>query len=435
MGGGREKLERAARKPATDLAHQKLRSPYIVMPLVSPAVRLATLAISLALAAPFTFAVRPAMAATPPAQPKSGPGGADNPTAEIVKRAVGQASNVTFVYYAAGVPSAPRPVVVLLHAWGTINPSAYGGWIDHLARRGFLVLFPSFQDIGRTRPVDATARTQTLVKDALAALAEDAEAKPDTGRLAYLGHSAGAALAINMAAMSTPGVLPEPKLVFMMMTGGIASDAGARGIQLADLSQIGEKVDLVTLVGDREFQASERASRRILRETTSVPLPRKLFVRAGSDDHGFPALSATLASPASPMEGYDSASIKLPPDPPRDPKAPRIVQPRWSPDMVLSGEQTVLSLQIARNPVDTLDYLAFWKTFDRAVDLAFANGEVSTLRNDGGFLDMGRWSDGWPVRRISAEMVKPADAVAAVRAAPIPSKLPTTRQARQRRRP
>ena len=43
-------------------------------------------------------------------------------------------------------------------------------------------------------------------------------------------------------------------------------------------------------------------------------------MRAGSDDHGFPPLTATLASPGSPKADYDAAAIKLPPDPPRDPK-------------------------------------------------------------------------------------------------------------------
>ena len=375
-----------------------------------------------------------ALAATPPGQPRSGPGGADNPGAEIVKRAVGQASNATYVFHAAGAPSAPRPVVVLLHAWGAINPSVYGGWIDHLARRGYLVMFPAFQVVGKSRPGEATARARELVGDALKALATDMEAKPDLARLAYLGHSAGAGIAVNLAAEAGQNGLPEPRLVFLMMPGGIASDAASRGIPLDDLSRIGANVGIVAMVGDREFQASERVSRRIFRDASSVSQTRKLFVRLGSDDHGFPALSATLASAASPMEAYSADGIKLPPDPPRDPKGPRIVQPRWAPDMVLSGEQTVLVMQLGRNTTDTLDYLGSWKAFDQAAEMSFAGGEVSTLRTDAAFLDMGRWSDGWPVRRMAAEMPKIVDAAASPKVAPAPMKMPATRQVRQRRR-
>jgi hypothetical protein len=204
----------------------------------------------------------------------------------------------------------------------------------------------------------------------------------------------------------------------MVMAGGIASDEKSRGIQLGDLSQINPATNLVALVGDREAQASERISRRLLREATGVPQTRKLFVRVGSDDHGFPALSATLASPGAPLDGYDSATIKLPPEPPRDPKAPREPQPRWSADMVLTGEQTVLVAQLGRNTIDTLDYLGFWRSFDMAADAAFASNDVAPLRNDGAFIDMGRWSDSWPVRRLAAEMPRAVDPAAVARTAP-----------------
>jgi acetyl esterase/lipase len=371
-----------------------------------------------------------ALAATPPAQPKSGPGGADNPGVEIVKRGVGTVSNPTFAYYSKDGRTEPRPVVVMLHAWGAINPAVYSGWIDHLARRGYLVLFPQFQDIGRTRPVDASGRMATLVKSALASLANDPEVKPDLGRVAVLGHSAGAGLAASFAANAKTTGLPAPRLVFLVMAGGIASDEKSRGVQVGDLAQVDPATSLVALVGDREAQASERVSRRILREATGVPQTRKLFVRVGSDDHGFPALSATLASPGSTLEGYDSAAIKLPPEPPRDPKAPREPQPRWSPDMVLTGEQTVLVAQLVRNGTDTLDYLGFWRSFDMAADAAFEGRDVAALRNDSAFVDMGRWSDSWPVRRLAAEMPKAVDPNAVAKAPPpvaAPTKVPTKR--------
>jgi dienelactone hydrolase len=249
-----------------------------------------------------------AFAATPPAQPKSGPGGAENAGAEVVKRAVGTQSAYSYAYYTAGKPETPRPVVVFLHGWGATNPMVYGGWIDHLARRGYLVLFPAFQEVGRTRPVDATARAAARVKAALAALQSDPDARPDTTRVAILGHSAGAGVAANLAAIAKTNDLPVPKLVFLMMPGGIASDEKSRGIQLADLAQIDAGTDMIAMVGDRESAASERVSRRILRAASEVPPSRKLFMRAGSDDHGFPTLSATLAAPGAPLDGYDTAA-------------------------------------------------------------------------------------------------------------------------------
>jgi len=345
-----------------------------------------------------------AMAATPPKQPEAGPGGADYSAAQVVKRAVGHASAPTYVFHAAGQASEPRPVVVVLHSWGAANPQFYGGWIEHLARKGNLVLFPRFQDVNRTRPADATALAAGLVKDALASLANDPEARPDLQRFAYLGHLAGAAIAVNLAAGAAEDGLPEPKLIFAVMPGGIASDDKGRGIQLEDLSTINSSTLLIAMSGDRDSIPTDRAARRLLKETTGIPASRKLFMRAGSDDHGFPTVTATLASPGSPKPEYDAAAVKVPPDPPKDPKQKNTF--RWSADMALTGEQTVLAAQMASNVTDSIDYYAYWKTFDMALAAAFSGSDAAALKRDAKLIDMGTWSDGWPVRRLSAELPK-----------------------------
>ncbi len=378
-------------------------------------------------------------AASPPVQPKTGPGSPIDATGEVVKRAVGRASTVTYAYHMASAPPEKRAVVVVLHAWGAVNPIVYGGWIDHLARRGHLVLFPGFQQVGKTRPADATESAAALIKAALDELASDPQARPDPTRVLYLGHSAGSAIALNLAAEATSRGLPVPKLAFAVMPGGVAKDEKSRGILLSDLAKVDPGTAIVTVVGDKEFQAADRVSRRILKETSGVPVNRKLFMRSASDDHGFPALSATLASPASPKDGYDLAAIKVQPDPPVDPKAPRPARARWTADVVLSGEQQVLLGQLQRNVTDTLDYLSYWRTFDMAAAAALAGGDMAALRTDPSFADMGRWSDGWPVRRMSVETPKAevaptaASGPAASTGSTIQSKQPVTRRRETRR--
>ncbi len=348
-----------------------------------------------------------ALAAAPPAQPKSGPGGTDYLGAEVVKRAIGRGSSASYVFHLAETPTAPRPVVVFLHAWGQPNPQAYGAWIEHLARKGNLVLFPKYQEVNRIRPADASKRAATLVKEALAMLAEDAQARPDLQKVAYAGHLAGAAVALNLAATAKAEELPAPKLVFLLMPGGIASDPKSRGVLLADLKELDPATLLVTMIGDKDASASDRASKRILREAANVPTNRKLFVRTLSDDHGFPSLSATLFSPGAAKTAYDAATIKIPPEPPRDPKAPRERSTwKWTADMALTGEQTVLANHLIGATTDTLDYMAYWKAFDMALDAALSGKDAAWLRDNPAFVDMGRWSDGWPVKRLYAETPK-----------------------------
>jgi hypothetical protein len=134
------------------------------------------------------------------------------------------------------------------------------------------------------------------------------------------------------------------------------------------------------------------------------------LVRALSDDHGFPALTATLASPAGLDAAYDGGAIKLPPDPPGEKPPPF----RWSADMALSGEQTTLVSQINNARADSLDFLAFWRTFDMAATAAFAGKDAQSLKNDPAFSDMRRWGDGWPVKRLGVEMPKVPGTPAAV---------------------
>ncbi|HEX2266378.1 MAG TPA: hypothetical protein VHH14_08860, partial [Solirubrobacterales bacterium] len=164
-------------------------------------------------------------------------------------------------------------------------------------------------------------------------------------------------------------------------------------------------------------------------EASEVPPSRKIFMRALSDDHGFPTLSATLASPASTNAAFDGTKIRIPPDPPGDPRAERLRREKWSADMVLSGEQSVLVSQLGANVTDTLDYLGYWKTFDMALATALSGKDPQALRNDPALTDMGRWSDGWPVKRLAA--LEPPKAEAAGTTSATPRQAPVTSKPRE----
>ncbi len=360
----------------------------------------------------------PALAAAPPPQPAEGPGGIGDKSATVTKRAIGTASAVTFAFYKAGAaPAEGRPVAIFLHAWGAPNPRAYGAWIDHLARQGWLVLFPRFQELNKTRPADATAIAGRLVKAAFESLAADADAKPDTSRVALIGHLAGAPLAANLAANAKTEGFPAPKLLFAVNPGGIAHDAKSRGITLGDLSTIPADTLVLTLIGDRDTRAADLAARRILRDASAVGQDRKLFIRALSDDHGFPAMTSTLTAPAGVDPAFDASAITVPPDAPGTPKPPF----KWTPDMALSGEQSILVGQINNARTDVLDYLAYWKTFDMAAAAAFAGRDATRLKNDPAFSDMLSWADGWPVKRLSVEVPRAAPPTPPAPVAPPPA--------------
>jgi hypothetical protein len=144
-------------------------------------------------------------------------------------------------------------------------------------------------------------------------------------------------------------------------------------------------------------------------------------------------LSATLFSPGSSKPAYDAAQIKIPPDPARDPKAPRERSTwRWTADMALTGEQTVLANQLIASATDALDYMGFWKAFDMAFEAALAGRDAASLRDDPAFVDMGRWSDGWPVKRLYAETPRTdAPTTAAPRRTAAPTLMPVPSKRRR----
>jgi hypothetical protein len=370
------------------------------------------------------------LAANPPSQPETGAGGRDYITTEVVKKAIGDYKNTTLVFYSPKTSAEPRSVVVFFHAWGAINPAVYGGWIDHLVRKGHVVLWPRYQDVGQTGASAASDIAFESLNKAFELLKSDPEIKLDLQKMAYIGHLAGAGVAANMAVRATQTGLPAPRVIYAAIPGGLAAEAkpqevqGAkgkpvspsRGIPLSDMSVLPASTFLISAIGDREHQASERTTRRLFREAKNIPIVNKVLLRVQSDDHGFPVHTANLVAPGSYLDAYDISKITLPAEPAAPKKAKGQRQPRplkVSADASLSGEQYVLVQQMERTKIDAIDYLGFWKSFDLSFQHAFQSADATSLRADPKLVDMGSWSNGWPVKRINVEAAKES--------APVPS--------------
>lgn len=359
-------------------------------------------------------------AAVPPEQPEQGPGGRDYRSTEVAKRTVGTAEEPVFVFHTKGEPSHARPVYVFFHSWGGNDPQYFGGWIEYLSRKGNLVLFPRFQEVNRTRPVDATGIASRMVREALKALADDPVAKPDFDKVVFVGYLAGTVVSLDLAAKAGEYRLPVPKLIMSLMPGGVAKDGDTRGIPMPDLSGIASSTLLVTMNGDQDHSPADRTSRRIFAESTGVPNGNKLFMRVFSDRHGYPLLSATLVSPGSNNAEYAADKIPLPPSSVVAEEEPAPVRKKgrgkqatkkmpkvkWMADMALTGPQATLTMQLGTNGIDSLDYRAYWKTLDLASEAAFNGRDALALKANPALVDMGAWSDGWPVRRLGAEIPK-----------------------------
>lgn len=380
----------------------------------------------LATALVMPLALSPALATTPPQQSDKGPGGADYgiTTAQVKKEAFGDGAQQVFVF-SSSKDEAAHPVVIFLHAYGAYNPKIYGAWIDHLVRKGNIVVFPRFQADGRTLRAETLGHAAAGVRIAM----EKLGAKADTGKIAYAGHAAGGLLAANLAAGAGGAGVPRGKLVFAMMP-GMSKGSARYATPLADMSKMPDDIMLITLAGESDNVARDGDARRLIRETVNVPPPRKMLFKMPTDTHGTPSLLATHVAPMGAHDAYDMESIPVTAVATASAAAPPAAARGRRPQTASAGAAKIPQPeQFGSVSVDALDWQGFWKILDIAMPVAFAGQDTAPVKNFNGLSAMGQWSDGWPVKRLafeSAREAKPEEA----KPAPPPSAIQIKRPQR-----
>lgn len=327
------------------------------------------------------FAGRPVVAqtATPapitlveqPAQPASGPGGADLAYDGILAQHFGPPAdgNGEPTGYWLFEPTRPRPttslrplpLVLFLHGFDLVDPESYHVWIDHLVRRGAIVIYPDYQpaNLPFSHPTvaevyqSAPPVVAAAVRDALTQLAQPGHAKPDLGKMAVVGHSLGATLGADFAGRAAPD-LPQPAALFLVMPGCPPS------CDLSHLSRIPTTTRVIVLVGSQDNVAGEDPARRIWAELGQIPASHKNFIELQGDDHGAPSLPA---------------------------------------DHFVSLTTQIVAAGTALGSLNALDWYGTWKWLDALMNCSFAGQDCQiALGNTPEQRFMGVWSDGVPVR-------------------------------------
>lgn len=370
-----------------------------------------------------------ARAAEPPAQPKAGFGGQDYVTASVVKKAYGEGSAQAFVFHPAEASEKARPVVVLVHGFGAVSPKWYGAWINHLARKGNIVIYPKYQEPGGfTKLNEVTGEAAKGIKRALDALAETPGAHPDLARVAFAGHAAGALIAANLAARAGTDGLPAPRLVYAAMATKVPTDAKTRAVALTDLSSLDPQTNFIVVTADRDTVAGETGARAMLRASAgALKAERRLLVRIQSDNHGQPVIAATHYGAIAPDNAFDLPQIEgavapkgesskavpskaAPMDKAAREQARKDVSERWWLNRMEQTELAMMEGQIT----DTFDIYGLWRTLDLTMSMSFAGATSAAIRAEGHIFEMGEWSDGWPVKRLHLESPKDTPAVPAI---------------------
>jgi len=323
---------------------------------------------------------------TPPSQPASGPGGKQYVHASVTKNRYGKGGQEYWIFEPASPKPRTAPVIIFLHGWGGMNPLYYGAWLDHLVKRGNIVVYPRYQANLLTSIKDFTPNTLAAVKDAVRRLqTERGHVTPDFSKFATVGHSLGGLLAANIAALASESNLPRVRAV-MSVEPGITE--APINVPLADLKNIPADTLLLAIAGDQDGLVRDTDAKRIYYESTRIPAQNKDFVTLVSDSHGQPGLLASHRAPTAMNKDYDSgegvggASAGSPDPIGGDARISRGVRP-----------ETMM--------VNALDYYGTWKLFDGLIDAAFTGKNRDyALGNTPQQRFMGVWSDGVPVKEL-----------------------------------
>lgn len=297
---------------------------------------------------------------TPPAQPADGYGGASYPHDEVIQRNYDDGPTGFWLYLPAQPRPAVAPLVVFLHGYGGWNPGNYGAWIRHLVRRGNIVLFPRYQEDFRTPPrlyTEHAARAIQRALDTLRGTEPALQVRVDS--LLLLGHSYGGVVAANLALRAEVLGIPPSRGLFLAAAGAGPAPQG----QADSYAALPASLRLLLLIEAEDTVVGSTFMDKVFRE---APSGNKIRLIHQPDGYGLPPLTASHREATGVDTAFDSRDGPL---------------------------------GLARSRVDAVDYYVYWRLADALIGGSLPNQTTTASLET--WLDLGTWSDGTPVRRLS----------------------------------
>jgi predicted esterase len=151
---------------------------------------------------------------------------------------LGKGAARVWLYQPAGKP---KDVVVYFHGQGgpeEATPANHLPWINHLVKRGSIVIYPGYEMAYEADPMQFVAKG-----------IKTAEQKVDVKDLPVLaiGYSRGGAIAVEYGAAAEQNELPVPDWIMSVFPAPYGNQK-----QLIDLAQLPHFTELVILVGDKD---------------------------------------------------------------------------------------------------------------------------------------------------------------------------------------
>ncbi len=245
-----------------------------------------------------------AFAQLPPPQPVNGPAGKQYFHESVAKHGpfqppqhVGESWYDYYIYQPDSPRPAYAPVVLLSPGYGAWLPDQYKGWIDHMVKMGYTVvwaradqtLFAVWNFVPDAEAAWTDALQRVSSDSSLVPPALDSLQQPLT---AMAGHSLGGWVTMSMAARAGRGGAgyPSPKAV-------VAIVPGQGFMPNEDFSDIAPSTKLVMTLADQDMFVCGESIKKIWDDTAQIPEANKDVLLVQSEkrwifdfkaDHGYP---------------------------------------------------------------------------------------------------------------------------------------------------
>ncbi len=252
-------------------------------------------------------------------------------------------------------------LIVFVHGYGGYNPMIYGKWIQHLVRKGNIVVYPRYQQSILSPPPSHFSKNVSIaIQDALTELGKGGHVKPILSHLAFVGHSYGGVISADLAINFAEHEIPQPKVV-MLCAPGSGKFKGGRMESYADMPA---DLSLLIVAHENDWVVGDEFAWKVFNEATAVEQRNLLY--HFPDNHGEPAFQADHNQAYSVDTTFDSG---------------------------LRNYTSKKALRVAR--VDAVDFNGYWKLFDAMLECS-RSGSNCKYAFGGTELQasLGQWSDG-----------------------------------------
>lgn len=306
---------------------------------------------------------------TQPEQSLTGPGGKEYIHAEVDFQDYGKKQDGYWLFQPKAPVPKEAPVVIFLHGYSATNPMVYGAFIEHLVKKGNVVIFPRYQKtILIPSPDRFVPNTVKAIKNALQKLEGEGYVNAKKDEVYFVGHSFGGTISANMLIDIDNLGVPKPKGVLLICPGvGPFTSAVKESYE-----EIPSDINLVIVTAERDFVTGDGFAHRIF--STAENTPNRIWFKHFTDEYGTPPVTSDHLEVYAKNNAYDTGNHGY-------------------------------SYNRARNSkIDVIDYNVYWKAIDALIEASDSQPEL-IFGAEHKFRNIGHWSDGTPIKPLA--MLKP----------------------------